>query len=186
VGRALSPLTVFIAATWLLAVGAIAQTAPAEADRQAAYCMEASFGFAERLSRFAPILQGNREKLEKMSGQPLSAADRQQITARLKSLSADIAENETQREKMKANLKVFMSHLSRRGLLEGAKDLSLITSNSAEVRKDQIAVAEVYSSCLRLCRQDDMACKKTCDDNANNSEPSKRMNQCESVVDKFK
>jgi hypothetical protein len=103
--------------------------------------MEASFGYAERLSRFVPILRGNREKPEKISGQTLSAADRQQITAGLKSLSADIAENETQRERMNANLTVFMSYLSRRGLLEGAKDLSLITSNSAGVRKDQMTVA---------------------------------------------
>jgi hypothetical protein len=148
--------------------------------------MEASFGFAKRLARFVPILQGNREKLEKISSQPLSAADRQQVTARLKSLSADVAENESQRDRMKANLTVFMSYLSRRGLLEGAKDLSLVTSTSAEVRKDQMAQAEIYSSCLRLCPQDDGACKKTCDDKANNSEPSKRMRQCESVVDKFK
>jgi len=75
--------------------------------------------------------------------------------------------------------------LKRRGLFQGAGP-GLIAQVSQEVSRDQQAVAETYSSCLRLCKPDSPACKNACNDKAESSEPRKRMQRCEQIVTSFK
>ena len=62
----------------------------------------------------------------------------------------------------------------------------LVASISNEVRKDQQAVSDTYSACLRLCKPDDESCKNSCDAKANASAASKRMLRCEQMAADFK
>lgn len=157
-----------------------------EADRLAAYCMEASFGYQQKHTGFVSLLRENSTAAEALREKPgLSSADREQIAARLKSMRDDIARNEAIAKRWNANMLVFMTYLKRRGLLEGAGP-RLVAQISQDVRKDQQAVSETYSSCLRLCKPDNPSCKITCNDKAEKSEPSRRMQRCEQTVTGFR
>jgi hypothetical protein len=149
--------------------------------------MEASFGYVNQHTRLLSILRENSNKGQAMLNRAgASPADKQQIAAQLKLLNDNIVANEALHKRWDANLRVFMDYLKRRGFLEGAKNLSLITSMSAEAGKDQVTVHETYLSCLRLCSPTDPACKGVCSDKANASDPSKRMRHCDEVVATFK
>ena len=157
-----------------------------EADKQAAYCMEASFGYARQHGGLASLLRENLKAIEALREKPgLSPADREQIAAKLKSTNDNIAASDAASKRWNAHVLVFVDYLKRRGLLQGAGS-SLIAQISQEVSKDQQAVAETYSSCLRLCKPDSAPCKNACNDKAENSEPRKRMRHCEQVVTSFK
>ena len=157
-----------------------------EADKLAAYCMEASFGYQQKHTGFVSLLRENSTAAEALREKPgLSAADREQIAARLKSTRDNIATNEASARRWSANMAVFMTYLKRRGLLEGAGP-GLIAQISQDVRKDQQAVSGTYSSCLRLCKRDDPSCKIACNDKAEKSEPGRRMQRCEQTVTSFR
>jgi tetratricopeptide (TPR) repeat protein len=157
-----------------------------EADKQAAYCMEASFGYARQHTGLVSLLRENLKAVEALREKPgLSPADRAQIDARLKSTNDNIAANDATGKRWNGHVLVFMDYLKRRGLLQGAGP-SLIAQVSQEVSKDQQAVAETYSSCLRLCKPDSAPCKNACNDKAESSEPRKRMQRCEQIVTSFK
>jgi hypothetical protein len=157
-----------------------------EADKLAAYCMEASFGYQQKHTGFVSLLRENSKAAEALREKPgVSAAEREQIAARLKSTRDNIATNEASARRWNANMAVFMTYLKRRGLLEGAGP-GLIAQISQEVRKDQQAVSETYSSCLRLCKPDNPPCKPACNDKAEKSEPSRRMQRCEQTVTSFR
>ena len=169
------------------------QTSPAPAkgelsaaDKQAAYCMEASFGYARQHTGLVSLLRENLKAVEALREKPgLSPADRAQIDAKLKSTTDSIATNDATGKRWNAHVIVFMDYLKRRGLLQGAGP-GLIAQTSQEVSKDQQAVADTYSSCLRLCKPDSAACKNACNDKAESSEPRKRMQRCEQIVTSFK
>jgi tetratricopeptide (TPR) repeat protein len=157
-----------------------------ETDKQAAYCMEASFGYARQHTGLVSLLRENLKAVEALREKPgLSPADRAQIDAKLKSTNDNIAANDATGKRWNGHVLVFMDYLKRRGLLQGAGP-SLIAQVSQEVSKDQQAVAETYSSCLRLCKPDSAACKNACNDKAESSEPRKRMQRCEQIVTSFK
>ena len=164
-----------------------AQPAANDLDKQAAYCMEASFGYLQQVSKLIPILRSNRERDQALFNQTgISQADRAQLTGQLKSLDSSIAANETKRERWQSDLDVYMAYLRRRGFLEGAKDISLITSMSAVAGEDQRVVSNLYFSCTKACDPSGASCKQSCENKANNSEPSKRMLSCGNVVNRFK
>jgi len=149
--------------------------------------MEASFGFAERLARLVDLRRKFRAQSQALLAKPeIPGSDKQRLSAQLSELDADIAKNEAERERWNGDLRIFMSYLTRRGFLEGAKDLSLITTMSAEVRKDQQAVAALYQSCVRQCAQPDFACRSACDTKANASDPNRRMLRCHDRTSEFK
>jgi tetratricopeptide (TPR) repeat protein len=157
-----------------------------EADKQAAYCMEASFGYARQHTGLVSLLRENLKAVEALREKPgISPADREQIAATLKSMNDNIAINDATGKRWNAHALVFLDHLKRRGLLQGAGP-GLIAQISQEVSKDQQAVAETYSSCLRLCKPDSPPCKNACNDKAESSEPRKRMQRCEQIVTSFK
>jgi tetratricopeptide (TPR) repeat protein len=157
-----------------------------EADKQAAYCMEASFGYARQHGGLTSLLGENLKNLEALREKPgLSPADRGQIAAKLKSTNDNIAASDAANKRWNAHTLVFVDYLKRRGLLQGAGP-GLIAQISQEVSKDQQAVAETYSSCLRLCKPDSPPCKNACNDKAESSEPRKRMQRCEQIVTSFK
>jgi hypothetical protein len=107
------------------------------------------------------------------------------LAAQLKTLNGNIAANTANQKRWSDNVAVFIDYMKRRELLAGA-NLQLVTSVSDGASKDQQAVADTYSSCLRLCKQDDPSCKSRCDDKATKSDPSKRMLHCDDVVTSFK
>jgi tetratricopeptide (TPR) repeat protein len=157
-----------------------------EADKQAAYCMEASFGYARQHAGLVSLLRENLKAVEALREKPgLSPADRAQIDAKLKSTNDNIAANDATSKRWNAHVLVFMDYLKRRGLLQGAGP-SRIAQVSQEVHKDQQAVAETYSSCLRLCKPDSLPCKNACNDKAESSGPRKRMQRCEQTVTSFR
>jgi tetratricopeptide (TPR) repeat protein len=157
-----------------------------EADKQAAYCMEASFGYARQHTGLVSLLRENLKAIEALREKPgLSPADREQIAAKLKSTNDNIAASDAASKRWNAHVLVFTNYLKRRGLLDGAGP-RLIAQTSQEVTRDQEAVAETYSSCLRLCKPDNPPCKNACNDKAESSEPRKRMQRCEQAVTSFK
>jgi tetratricopeptide (TPR) repeat protein len=157
-----------------------------EADKQAAYCMEASFGYARQHTGLVSLLRENLKAIEALREKPgLSPADRAQIDAKLKSTNDNIAASDAASKRWNAHVLVFVDYLKRRGLLQGTGP-SLIAQISQEVSKDQQAVADTYSSCLRLCKPDSAPCKNACNDKAESSEPRKRMQRCEQIVTGFK
>jgi tetratricopeptide (TPR) repeat protein len=169
------------------------QTSPApakgglsEADKQAAYCMEASSGYARQHAGLASLLRENLKAVEALREKPgLSPADRAEIDAKLKSTNDNIAASDATGKRWNAHVLVFLDYLKRRGLLQG-NGLGLIAQVSQDVSKDQQAVADTYSSCLRLCKPDSAPCKNACNDKAESSEPRKRMQRCEQIVTSFK
>jgi tetratricopeptide (TPR) repeat protein len=157
-----------------------------EADKQAAYCMEASSGYARQHAGLVSLLRENLKAVEALREKPgLSPADRAQIDAKLKSTNDNIAASDATSKRWNAHVLVFMDYLKRRGLLQGAGP-SRIAQVSQEVHKDQQAVAETYSSCLRLCKPDSPPCKNACNDKAESSGPRKRMQRCEQTVASFR
>ena len=157
-----------------------------EADKQAAYCMEASFGYARQHTGLVSLLRENLKAIEALREKPgLSPADRAQIDAKLKSTNDNIATSDAAGKRWNAHVLVFVDYLKRRGLFQGAGP-GLVAQISQEVSRDQQAVAETYSSCLRLCKPDSPPCKNACNDKAESSEPRKRMQRCEQIVTSFK
>jgi tetratricopeptide (TPR) repeat protein len=157
-----------------------------EADKQAAYCMEASSGYARQHGGLASLLRENLKAIEALREKPgLSPADGAQIAAKLKSTNDNIAANDATSKRWNAHTLVFVDYLKRRGLLQGT-GLRLVGQISQEVGRDQQAVADTYSSCLRLCKPDSAPCKNACNDKAESSEPRKRMQRCEQAVTSFK
>jgi len=157
-----------------------------EADRQAAYCMEASFGFSQRYTRLIAVIRQNVQTASALLDRPdIPATSKDQIRAQLKSMTDGIATNETTQRRWQANVKIFLDQLKRRGLLDKGK-LVLIEAISREVSRDQQTVSDAYASCLRLCKPDDPSCKAACDDRATKSEASRRMMACDDVAARLK
>jgi tetratricopeptide (TPR) repeat protein len=153
------------------------------AERQAAYCMEASFGYTQRYTRFVAVLRENLKSMEILRDRPdLTPAKKQEIAAAIKSTTNRIAAEEETGKRWNGRTMLFIGYLQKRGLLGGAK----VAAMSNEVSKDQKAVSDIYSACLRLCKPDDQSCKTACDSRATASEPSKRMLGCEQVAASFK
>jgi tetratricopeptide (TPR) repeat protein len=81
---------------------------PATSDEQAAYCMEASFGYAQRLTKLLAILRDNREKSQALlEGTSRSSPDGAQMSA----LNDSIASNEAERKTWESNLGVFTAYM---------------------------------------------------------------------------
>jgi hypothetical protein len=176
-----------ILAIVLSSVSLKAENAPTTAEKQAAYCMEASFGFAQRLTRLLSIQRDKRGKVQTLSSEPgLSATDKEKGAAVLKSLNDEIAKTEVELASWNADLQTFMSYLKRRDRLEGASNVSNIQVTSAEVRKDQLSVSDSYTLCLRSCTQADYSCRSSCNDKANASDSNKRMLRCHDIGNDFK
>jgi tetratricopeptide (TPR) repeat protein len=156
-----------------------------DAEKQAAYCMEASFGYTGQYTRLIGVLRDNVKTMEAMRGRPdLPANGTDQIAAALKTINERIAASEAKKAHWNELTMVFLNYLKNHKLLE--EKTQLVASVSTEVRKDQQAVSDTYSACLRLCKPDDPSCKNACDSKANASAPSKRMLRCEQVAADFK
>lgn len=158
---------------------------PATSDQQAAYCLEASFGFAQRLTKLVEILRANRDKYRALlDGANTSPTDKARLTALMTALNDNIASNDAKRAAWAANASVFATYMQKRNLF--AKDPNTVASMSGRVRKDQEAVHDTYSACLRACAPNDLSCKSACDKQANSSDANMRMQRCSDVVASFK
>jgi tetratricopeptide (TPR) repeat protein len=154
-----------------------------EPERQAAYCMEASFGYVQQFTKLFPLLHEARTKAVGMLDQTtLSPADRTELLAHVKSLDADTEASQADRSHWDTDFKVYLAYLTSRNLI--TTNASMIASQS--VHKDQEAVQDIYRACLRGCVTPDNACKKTCSEKADGSDASKRMLRCREIVDNFK
>jgi tetratricopeptide (TPR) repeat protein len=157
---------------------------PATSDGQAAYCLEASFGYTQKLTKLLAILRDNREKGQALlGGTSLSPADRPQFIAQMTALNDSISSNDAERKTWESNLGVFTAYMQKNNLFGNS---NLITSMSGQVRKDQEAVQSIYQACHRGCAPNDASCKGTCSEKANSSDASKRMSQCTEIVMRFK
>jgi len=155
----------------------------AEPDRQAAYCMEASFGYVQQLTKLAPLLQEARTKAQGLLDRTtLSPPDRKALLAHIKSLDADAAASEADRSRWDTDFKLYLAYASRRNLI--GTNASMLASQS--VRKDQDTVQDIYRSCLRGCVTPDNSCKRACTQKADGSDSSKRMLRCREIVGNFK
>jgi predicted Zn-dependent protease len=158
-----------------------------ELDRKAAYCMEASFGFLQRETKFIQLVKQNQEKLRALQGQiGLAEADRSKIQQGLKGLDGKIAQSETNRVKWDGNLKIFMGYLQRHGLLSQQSNLGVIKTMSAKAADDQRAVQETYRDCLRTCSAGNESCRTNCDGAAEASQASQQMKQCDQATKDFR
>jgi tetratricopeptide (TPR) repeat protein len=158
---------------------------PATSDEQAAYCMEASFGYAQRLTKLLAILRDNREKGRALlAGPNVSPTDRAQLTAQMTALNDSISSNDAKKKAWDASLSTFTSYLQKRDLFTKAPNV--IASMSGRVRGDQEAVHSTYNACLRGCAPNDASCRRACDESADKSEASRRMLRCADVVVGFK
>jgi tetratricopeptide (TPR) repeat protein len=155
-------------------------------DRQAAYCMEASFGYTGQYTRLIAVLRENIKSVEAMRERAdLPPNGKDQIAAVLKSINERIADGEAKKTRWNELTMLYLNYLKTHKLLESGKT-QLVAAISNEVRKDQEAVSDAYRACLRLCKPDDTACRSACDGKANASEPSKRMLRCEQLAADFK
>ena len=157
---------------------------PTTSDEQAAYCMEASFGYIQQLTRLVAILRDNREKGQALlGGTSLSPPDRAQLVAQMSALSASIASNDAERKTWESNLGVFTAYMEKNSLFGNS---NLIEAMSGQVGKDQQAVQSTYRACLRGCAPNDASCRGTCNEKADGSDASKRMLRCTEIVVRFK
>jgi tetratricopeptide (TPR) repeat protein len=162
---------------------ALADVNSMEPDTQAAYCVEASFGYVQRYTKLAPLLREAKIKAQGMLNQTtLSPADRTALLAHIKSLDDDTVAGEANRSHWDTDFKVYLAYATRRNLI--GTNASMIASQG--VRKDQEAVQDIYRSCLRACLTPDNSCKKACSERADGSDASKRMLRCREVVGNFK
>ena len=77
---------------------------PQTADEQAAYCLEVSFGFSQRLTKLAAMLHDNREKGQTLlDGTTLSPSERTQLAVQMNALSDRIASNDAEKKSWDAN-----------------------------------------------------------------------------------
>jgi tetratricopeptide (TPR) repeat protein len=154
-----------------------------EPERQAAYCMEASFGYVQQLTKLVPLLREARTKAQGMLDQTtLSPADKTALLNHIKSLDADTEASQANRTHWDTDLKVYLAYLTSRNLV--TSNASMMASQS--VRKDQEAVQDIYRACLRACVTPDNACRKTCNEKADGSDASRRMLRCREIVGNFK
>jgi len=157
---------------------------PATSDEQAAYCLEASFGYTRQLTQLLAILRDNREKGQTLlEGTSLSPPDKSRLVAQMTALNDSIASNDAERKTWESSLGVFTAYMQKNGLFGNS---NLIASMSGQVRKDQDAVRTTYNACLRGCAPNDASCRGTCNEKANGSDASKRMLRCTKVVVSFK
>jgi len=165
-------------------VAAVETTAfPQTLDEQAAYCLEASFGFSQRLTKLAAMLGENREKGQMLlDGTTLSPLDRAQLATRMTTLSERIASNDAEKKSWDANGRMFVTYAQKNGLFNNP---NLIASMSGQVRKDQEAVSSIYNACLRGCPPNDGSCRGTCNEKANGSDVNKHMLHCAEFVTRF-
>jgi tetratricopeptide (TPR) repeat protein len=154
-----------------------------EPERQAAYCMEASFGYVQQFTKLVPLLHEARTKALGMLDQTtLFPADRTELLAHIKSLDADTGASQANRNHWDTDFKVYLAYLTSRNLI--TSNAGMIASQS--VRKDQDAVQDIYRACLRGCATPDNSCKNTCNGKADGSDSSKRMMPCREIVGNFK
>jgi tetratricopeptide (TPR) repeat protein len=158
---------------------------PATREQQAAYCMEASLGYAGQLAKLVAALRDTRDE-DQAHFAGLSPTDRAQATERVKTLNDDIAASETRRTAWNAHLKVFTGYLQGQGLLDRKRNPSLIQSMSGQVRSDQKSVQSIYWACLHDCALDDATCARTCNGKAGGSDAARRMLRCGDIADNFK
>jgi hypothetical protein len=162
-----------------------AASLPRTSDEQAAYCLEASFGYTERLTRLVTILRDSRQKGQALlGGTSVPPTDRAQLVAQMKSLDDGIASNDANRKAWETNTYVFTTYMQKHGLF--TKDSTLIASMSGQVRRDQEAVQSTYRACLRDCAPNDASCKATCNEKADSSDANMRMLGCAKIATQFK
>jgi tetratricopeptide (TPR) repeat protein len=158
-----------------------AKSFPTTPDEQASYCLEASFGYAQRLTKLLALLRDNRDKGQALlDGPNVTLTDRAQVAAQTTSLNDSIASDDAKRKIWDANSRAFVTYAQEHGLF--TKDPAMIASMSAQVHKDQEAVQSTYRACLRGCTADDGSCKKTCREKAESSDASMRMLHCGEIV----
>jgi tetratricopeptide (TPR) repeat protein len=113
-----------------------------DADRQVAYCMEASFGYTQQYARLVARIRQNTQTVGALLDRPdISAANKDQIRTQLKSMTDAIPADEAAQKHWQANGNIFIEQLKRRGLLDRAK-FPLVATISQEVGRDQQAVTE--------------------------------------------
>jgi len=157
---------------------------PTTSDEQAAYCMEASFGHTQQLTRLLAILRDNREKGQALlGGTSLSPPYRGKLAAQVSALNDSIASNNAERKTWESNLGVFTAYMQKNSLFGNS---NLIAAMSGQAGKDQEAVQSTYQACLRGCAANDASCKETCNEKANGSDASKHMSRCTEIVMRFK
>jgi tetratricopeptide (TPR) repeat protein len=157
---------------------------PTSSAEQAAYCLEASFGYTQQLTRLLAILRDNREKGQALlGGASLSPPDRAQLAAQMSVLNDSIASNDAKRKTWESNIGVFTAYMQKNNLFANS---NLIAAMSGRVGKDQEAVRSTYQACLRGCAPNDASCKGTCNESANGSDASKRLLRCIEITMSFK
>src|SRR5438128_73383 len=173
------PLMTVIVAS--IATAATAQGDATESDHRAAYCLEASFSYSTRLLELVTVLKDSINNGEAMlADSRFSRTDKSQPSTKLAAMRDSLSKSEADRERWSANVVVFMEHMTKRGLLEAPREV--LKSEGDKVREDENAVHAIYRSCLKRCIPDDDKCRFACNDEANDSEPSKRMLACGDVV----
>jgi tetratricopeptide (TPR) repeat protein len=154
-----------------------------DSDRIAAYCMQTSFQYVNRFTRFAALQRDARSKVQALLDRPdLNSVSKQQISQKLTSLEADAAETDKKVEHWNENLKVFLTYLQKCGSL----GQSWITTVSDEAMKDERGMIDLYRSCLRQCNGEEEVCKRRCQEKSDESDSSKRMLACDGKMKDFK
>jgi osmotically-inducible protein OsmY len=170
--------------TGLAASGIANAQIVSNSDEQAAYCMEASFGYTRQLTGLLALLRDNHDKGQALlAATNLSQTDRTQLETGMSTLNDSIASNETKRKAWESRLKVFTDYLQKNGLFGNS---TLIASMSGQASKDQQAVQTAYRTCLRGCTPNDASCKVSCNSTAENSDANKRVLRCAEIVAQFK
>jgi tetratricopeptide (TPR) repeat protein len=155
-------------------------------DRQAAYCMEASFAFTQRYARLVARIRHDMQSANARLDRPgVPAPSKDRIRAQLKPMTDAIAANEAVQKRWQANGNIFIEQLKRRGLLEREK-VVLVAAISQEVGRDEQAISTTHAACLRQCTPNDPACKAGCDDRAARSDASRRMLACDELAARLK
>jgi tetratricopeptide (TPR) repeat protein len=161
-----------------------APSLPATPDQQAAYCLEASFSFAQRLTKLVETLRANRDKGQALLNEAnMPPTEKVQLVAQITALNDSIASNDAKRAAWAANASVFATYVLTHDLF--AKDRNMMVTMSGQVRTDQEAVHDTYSACMRGCAPNDASCKSVCDQQANNSDANRRMQRCSDMVVNF-
>lgn len=157
---------------------------PKTADEQAAYCMEASFGYAQQLGRLLPILRDNRSKGRAvLEANDVPPTERTKIAAAVAELDDSITLNDQKKKTWDSHLNVYIAYMQKRNVFGNS---AVIAAMSGKARDDQQAVQNTYRACLRDCRTGDAACRTVCNQKAEVSEANTRMSRCADITGDFK
>jgi tetratricopeptide (TPR) repeat protein len=157
---------------------------PQGTNEQAAYCLEASFGFSQQLFKLATLLRENQKKGQALlDGPTLSPQQRTQLATQMALWSDRIASTDADKKSWDANGMTFVTYAQKNGLFNNS---GLISSMSGQVREDQETVQKVYRACLRACVPNDETCHQNCNDSAMATDAHRHMQHCAEIAASFK